>query len=247
MADERYELYYWPAIQGRGEFIRLALEEAGASYRDVAREPKSAGGGIPALERALRGELRPHTLRPLAPPILLAGDVVLAQTGAILAWLGPRLGLAPEDEAGRAEASQLLLTVTDLVDEAHDVHHPIAASLYYEDQKDEALRSAKVFIDERLPKFLGYFDAVLEARGDWLLGGELSYPDLALFQLTAGLSYAFPRSMARLAPRIGRVMAHHDRVAARPGVAAYLASPRRIPFNQHGIFRHYPELDEVSP
>jgi glutathione S-transferase len=245
MADDRYDLYYWPTIQGRGEFIRLAFEEAGTPYFDVARGPESEGGGVAALQRVLRGEQRPHTLRPLAPPVLVSGDVVLAQTGAILAWLGPRLGLAPEDEAGRAEAIQLFLTVADLVVEAHDAHHPIAASLYYEDQKDEARRRARTFTSERMPKFLGYFDAVLESRGDWLLGEELSYPDLALFQLTTGLGHAFPRAMAALAPRIARVMAHRDRVAARPRVAAYLASPRRIPFNLHGIFRHYPELDEV--
>ena len=40
-----YELHYWPRIQGRGEFVRLALEQAGAEYVDVARGPKSSGGG----------------------------------------------------------------------------------------------------------------------------------------------------------------------------------------------------------
>lgn len=247
MTEDRYELYYWPSIQGRGEFVRLALEEAGAAYDDVARRPPAKGGGIPALERCLRGELRSGGLRPLAPPVLVAGDLVLAQTGAILAWLAPRIGLAPDDEAGRAEASQLFLTVADLVDEAHDTHHPIAVGCYYEDQKEEARRRAADFLAARMPKFLGYFESILEARGDWLMGYALTYPDLALFQLASGLRYAFPRGMAHLAPRIPRVLALEARVAGRPRIAGYLSSPRRLPFNEHGVFRHYPELDEVAP
>ena len=239
-----YRLYYWPTIQGRGEFVRLALEDAGAAYDDVARRPVSEGGGVPALQALLSGE-RGGT-RPLAPPVLMDGDLVLAQTPAILHWLAPRLGLAPVDHQGAAVTNQLVLTVLDLVDEAHDLHHPIAASLYYEDQKDEAKRRARHFASERVPKFLGYFEDVLAKSGSgWLLGAKATVADLALFQLIAGLGFALPRVFEALAPRIPLTVALHQRVAARPGIAAYLASPRRIPFNQDGIFRHYPELDEV--
>ncbi len=238
-----YEFYYWPSIQGRGEFVRLALEEAGADYVDVARHR----GGIAAMQRLMDGPGAGHP--PFAPPFLQDGEVLIAQTANILFYLGRRHRLAPRDEAGRLWAHQLQLTIADVVDEAHDTHHPIASGLYYEDQQAEARRRAADFIANRIPKYLGYFERVLERnqRGDrHLVGRAVSYCDLSLFQLVAGLRYAFPRAMAPLAPRFARVAALHDRIAARPRVAAYLQSARRIPFNEQGVFRHYPELDAAG-
>ncbi len=239
----RYELYYWPGIQGRGEFVRLALEEAGADYVDVARR-SGRGMGMPAMMDILDN---PAVARPpFAPPFLKAGDRVIGQSANILLFLGPRLGLAPQDEAGRLWVHQLQLTIADLVAEAHDTHHPVAVGLYYEEQKDEALRRAAGFTQERLPKFLGYFEAVLarNPEGDaWLAGDALSYADLSMFQVIAGLRYAFPRTMQRLEPDCPRLAALHDRVAARPNIRAYLASKRRQPFNNDDVFRHYKELD----
>jgi glutathione S-transferase len=242
MAD--YQLFYWPSIPGRGEFVRLALEEGGASYVDVARLPEDQGGGVKGLMRAMQAE---GELQPFAPPFLKVGTQVIAQTANILQFLGRRLGLAPDDEAGRLGVHQLQLTVADFVNEAHDVHHPIAVSLYYEDQRVEASRRAPLFLAERLPKYLGYFERTLErnlagARAQ-LVGTALSYADLSMFQLLAGLDYAFPRAMARQNQAIPLLRALAQRVAARPRIAAYLASPRRLAFNQHGLFRHYPELD----
>ncbi len=239
----RYELYYWPEIQGRGEFVRLALEDAGADYVDVARLPKR-GGGIPALMRFLESRSVEHP--PFAPPFLKAGNLVIAQTANILMFLGPRLGLAPKDEANRLWTHQLQLTIADWVAEVHDTHHPISGGLYYEQQKSEAKRRAADFRAERLPKFLDYFEQLLKqnTKGtDYLLGKAVSYVDLSMFQMIAGLRYAFPRGMARLEPKHPRLVALHDRVSARPRIAAYLSSPRRLPFNQQDIFRHYPELD----
>ena len=236
----RYELYYWPDIQGRGEFVRLALEDAGAPYVDVARHP----GGEDAMIALMNG--RRVARPPFAPPFLKAGRLIVGQTANILLYLGPRHGLAPASEAGRLWVHQLQLTLADLVAEAHDTHHPIAGSLYYEDQRREAKRCAAHFVDERIPKFLGYFEDLLahQPRGAaYLTGRTATYADLSLFQVVAGLRYAFPKAMARLARSQRRVAALHDRVAARPRIAAYLASPRRIAFNEQGIFRHYPALD----
>ena len=235
----RYELYYWPSIQGRGEFVRLALEEAGAAYVDIARTPQR---GVAALTRFLEGKSdgRP----PFAPPFLKAGKLVIAQTANILFWLAPRHGLAPRSEPARLWAHQLQLTIADWLVEVHDAHHPIGGAFYYEDQKPESKRRAAHFTAERLPKFLGYFERVLaREKGGWLLGRAFSYADLSLFQMIAGLRYAFPRAMERLEPKCLRSVALHERVAARSRIAAYLASKRRVAFNQHGIFRHYPELD----
>jgi glutathione S-transferase len=234
----RYELYYWPSIQGRGEFVRLALEETGADYSDVARLPR----GVPALTRFLQGESEGRS--PFAPPFLKAGKLVIAQTANILLWLAPRHALVPKGEAARVWAHQLQLTISDWLVETHDTHHPIGGAFYYEDQKPESRRRAVHFVAERLPKFLDYFERALEReKGGWLLGRAFSYVDLSLFQMMAGLRYAFPRAMKKLAPRHPRTIELHDRVAARTRIAAYLESKRRIPFNQHGIFRHYPELD----
>jgi glutathione S-transferase len=235
-----YELYYWSGIQGRGEFVRLALEEAAAEYADVAREP----GGDSALARMMDGEGggRP----PFAPPFLKSGRLVIGQTASILLYLGDRHRLAPAAEAGRLWTHQLQLTIADFVDEIHDTHHPIASSLYYEDQREAARARAADFVKSRLPKYLGYFERVLvrNRSGDrHLVGARLSYADLSLFQIVAGLRYAFPRAMARLEPQHRSVAALHDRIAARPRIAAYLASERRLAFNQHDVFRHYPELD----
>ena len=239
----RYELYYWPSIQGRGEFVRLALEEAGADYVDVAREPARKGGGESALLRLLDGAKIPRP--PFAPPFLKAGRLVIAQTANILLYLGARHGLAPASEAGKLWAHQLQLTIADLIQEVHDTHHPISGNLYYEDQRREARLRAADFLKARAPKYLGYFERILARNpaSGHLAGARLTYPDLSLFQVVSGLRYAFPNAMARIEKKLPRTVALHRAVAARPRVAAYLASDRRIPFNQEGIFRHYAELD----
>ena len=233
-----YELYYWPGLQGRGEFVRLALEDAGARYTDVAREK----GGMNRMMAMMKGqgEKRP----PFAPPFLRNGKLVIAQVANILFYLGPRLNLAPKDENARLWLNALQLTVTDLVKEVHDTHHPVATGLYYEDQKAEAKIYAEHFLKERVPKYLGYFDGVIaQSGGPYVLGRRISYTDLSLFQLVEGLRYAFPKGMAKAERKVQRVIDVHERVAAREGIKAYVASDRRIPFNEDGIFRHYPELD----
>jgi glutathione S-transferase len=245
VVDLSYELYYWPTIQGRGEFVRLSLEDAGAHYVDVARLPESEGGGVPALMKFLRGAT--DGLSPFAPPFLKAGELIIGQTANILAYLGPRLSLVPSDEPSRLRANQLQLTLADFVDEAHDTHHPVAVSLYYEDQRPEAKRRAASFVADRIPKYLGYFERVLERNGgEHLVGNRISYVDLSMFQLLAGLEYAFPQVMAAVGSRYPALVGLRQRVAARPRLAAYLSSSRRLPFNQHGLFRYYPELD-VAP
>jgi glutathione S-transferase len=237
----RYELYYWPSIQGRGEFVRLALEETSADYVDVARKPGKSGG-VPAMMRLLDGTRVKHP--PFAPPFLKAGEFLIGQTANILLFLGARHGLAPRGEAARLWTNQLQLTIGDFVAEIHDTHHPIGAGLYYEDQRPAAKRRAADFLKTRAPKFLHYFERVLaKSGGHYLLGRALTYADLSLFQVADGLRYAFPKAMRRLERKVPRVTALHDRIGARPRLAAYLASERRIAFNQSGIFRHYPELD----
>jgi glutathione S-transferase len=233
----RYELYYWSEIQGRGEYIRLALEEASAEYVDVAR--KRGDGPILALLERKR-EKNP----PFAPPFLKAGRLLIAQTANILFYLGARHRLAPKDEAGRLWAHQLQLTIADFVEEVHNTHHPIGSALYYEDQRKEANRYSAEFWKRRPQKYLGYFERVLEASGgDYVLGRRLCYVDLSLFQVVAGLRYAFPNCMKRFERQTPGLVALVERVRKRPRIAAYLASERRIPFNEEGIFRHYPELD----
>jgi len=236
-----YQLHYWPTIQGRGEFVRLALEEAGAAYVDVARDEEKDGGG----ERALMADMAGRDHPPFAPPYLVDGDLVIGQTANILLHLGLRHDLAPRDEGGRLWVNQLQLTIADLVAEAHDVHHPVGMGLYYEDQKEEAARRAQEFRTRRMKKYLGWFETVLDRapKGGWLTGEALTYADLSLFQAVEGLRYAFPRAMARLEPKLRRVIAVRDAVAERPNIAAYLKSERRIAFSTEGIFRHYPELD----
>jgi glutathione S-transferase len=232
----RYELYYWPSIQGRGEYVRLALEEAGASYVDVARER-----GTAAMMRMMDAG---HGTPPFAPPFLKAGKVVIGQTANILLYLGARHSLAPKTEAGQLWLHQLQLTITDFVSEVHDTHHPLGPSLYYEDQKSEAKKRTKEFWDERVPKYLGYFERLLEASsGHYVIGRKLSYVDLSLFQLVEGLRYAFPKRMKAFERKIPELCELRDRIAARPNIKAYLASERRIAFNTDGIFRHYKELD----
>ncbi|KPK15906.1 MAG: glutathione S-transferase [Myxococcales bacterium SG8_38] len=239
---DSYELYYWPMLPGRGEFVRLVLEEAGVPYRDVARLPEAEGGGVQALMPFIRGE-RPG-LPPYAPPILVHGDLVLAQTAAICAYLGERHGLTPDDPEKRMQVLQLQLTVADVTDEAHDTHHPVSVVLYYEDQKEAAREAARQFLDQRLPRFLPYFERVVERNGGpWLMGDALSYADLSLFQLLEGLAYAFPRGFAKVTESTPALVALRARVASLPRIAAYLASDRRLGFNEHGVFRRYPELD----
>ncbi|MEJ7686723.1 MAG: glutathione S-transferase [Variovorax sp.] len=239
-----YQLHYWPTIQGRGEFVRLALEAGGAAYVDVARLPQSEGGGESALMRTLRSPSQPRAA--FAPPFLVDGDIVVGQTAAILLYLGPRLGLAGSSEADAIWTHQLQLTIADVVAEAHDTHHPLSTSRYYEDQRAAALERAESFRDERIPKFLGWFEQVLQRNpaGDLhLVGDALTYADLSLFQVVAGLRYAFPKAAARALAKTPAVAKLHANVSRRQRVHDYLHSPRRIEFNAEGIFRHYAELD----
>lgn len=234
-----YELYYWPTIQGRGEFVRLALEEAGAEYADVARQPKGMG----AMMRLMESAERP----PFAPPFLKDGETIVAQTAAILLYLGARHDLAPKDPEGGLWTHQIQLTISDFVAEAHDTHHPVGIGLYYEDQKAEAGRRAEEFRDSRIPKFLSWFETIMArnpAGPSHLVGDRLTYADLSLFQVVEGLSYAFPKAIGRALKKAPKVAALHDSVMERPRIRDYLGSSRRIPFNEEGIYRRYPELDE---
>lgn len=238
-----YELYYWPGIQGRGEFVRLALEEGAVDYVDLALVPDDEGGGVPAIEKFLsaRDIARP----PFAPPFLKAGKQLIGQTANILLFLGPRLALAPKDVAGKLWAHQLQLTIADFVTEIHDTHHPIAGGLYYEEQKAEAKRRSDDFIRARMPKFLGYFEDVLERNRDgmWMVGSRLTYVDLSMAQVIAGLRYALPRASKRALRSRPRLRTLHDRVFSRPRIKRYVASGRRLDFNNDDIFRRYRELD----
>ena len=235
-----YKLYYWPHLQGRGEFVRLALEEGAAAYEDVAR----GTGGMAKMMALIEDENEEHP--PFAPPFLKDGDTVIGQTAAILFYLGPKHGLAPRDEAQRLWAHEIQLTIDDLISEVHDTHHPVGGGLYYEDQKPEALRRSEGFRERRIPKYLGWLENILRRNpkgSAHLVGDSLSYADLSLFQVVEGLTYAFPRAMERVLPSEPRVAALHRAVAERPRIKGYLASDRRLPFNEEGIFRHYPELD----
>jgi glutathione S-transferase len=239
-----YELYYWPGIQGRGEFVRLALEEAGAKYVDIARVPEEQGGGVPALEKFLESDVveRP----PFAPPFLKAGKQLIGQTPNILFFLGERLNLAPRDAAGKLWTNQLQLTISDFVVEIHDTHHPIGSGLYYEEQKPAAKRRSQDFRENRLPKFIGFFERVLKgnsARGPWMVGARLTYADLSMAQVIAGLRYAFPLATRKALQARPRLRALHDAVFERPRIKRYVASVRRVAFNNDDIFRHYSGLD----
>jgi len=247
MADETssYRLYYWPGIQGRGEFVRLVFEDAGVPYIDVGRMPQEEGGGARAIVDILqRNDIGTPQF---APPILQHGELLISQTATICRYVGMRHGLAPEREQDRWQAEHLQITISDFVSEIHDIHHPISGALYYEEQKPEALRRAALFLEQRLPKFLDYFERVLDkntsSNRKWLVGPDCSHVDLALFQVVTGLRYCLPNALRAAEPAHPMVAALHDRVAERPHIAPYLSSDRRIPFNQDGIFRHYPELD----
>ncbi len=242
--QKEYKLYYWPMIQGRGEFVRLALEYADVDYVDVARQPEQEGGGVPALIQFLEYKEMQHP--PFAPPYLKDDQLIIGQTANILQYLGTHHSLAPDNETDRLWIHQLQLTVADFVTEIHDTHHPIAGELYYEDQKEEALRRTENFRNNRLPKYLGYFESVLTNNPDenkYLVGDTVSYADLSLFQLIAGLRYAFPNTMASIEREHQNLISLHDHIETLPRIDAYLSSERRIPFNQQGIFRHYKALD----
>jgi len=237
-----YRLYYWPNLPGRGEFIRLVLEQAGAKYVDIARQPEAEGGGMPPL-MALRygqGEGQPA----YAPPVLRAGDFWLAQTPAICDYLAAIHRLVPTEPQGRARALQVFLTIFDVLGEVHDTHHPISKARFYEDQKQAAKQNATSFLQDRLPNHMAYFDRVLsQAGGAYLLGHTLTYVDLAMYQLLLGLKHAFPKGASQVLTQTPGLSALFDKVAAQPRVAAFKASDRSVAFSNDGIFRNYPELD----
>lgn len=240
--QETYKLYYWNSLQGRGEFIRLILEDSGIPYIDVAREPEEEYGGVAKVAAFRNGTSEGYPI--FAPPVLKVGDLVIAQTTNICRFLGESLGLIPDDEVSRLQANQIMLTIDDLIVEVHDIHHPVAKVLYFEEQKEAAIARAKVFHEERLPRMLRYFERVLSYNESCnLVGKEISYVDLVMFQMLEGLNYAFPKGFGKLSTEIPQLLKLRDTVAQRPRIKAYLESERRIDFNTNGIFRHYPELD----
>ncbi len=242
MAEVPYELFYWPGLPGRGEYVRLILEDAGVPYVDRGRQSAEEGGGIEAIVALIEGRLPGFAA--YAPPALKHGDLMIAQTAVICRYLARRHGLAPLDEVHDLHAQQLQLTIADLVKEVHDTHHPIGTSLFYEQQKGEAVTAARNFLKHRLPRFIDYFADVLDANGgDVLVGSEVSYVDLAMFQTLVGIGYAFPRGYAEVMERAPGLSALRARIEARPRLSAYLSSARRLPFNEDGVFRRYPELD----
>lgn len=231
-----YDLWYWTGIQGRGEFVRLVLEGAGIRYQDRAREE-----GDEALLKDMDAR---QGFAPFAPPYLVDGDFAIAQVAHILAWLTDKHLLGSGDPNTDLQLIQLQLTVTDVIAEVLNVHHPVAADKYYHEQKDEAVRAAASFRNARMPKYFGYFEAALGVNeGPFALGDKWSHVDTSLFQLVEGLTYMFPRRMAALKPRYPRLHVLRDAVARIDKIAAYLASDRRLPFSEEGLFRHYPELD----
>jgi len=232
-----YELYYWPSIQGRGEFVRIALAEAGAKYVDVAR-----GASGTSKMMAIVGGKGTKT-PPFAPPFLKKGNLIVSHVANILMYLGDHHGLAPKTEAGRLWLHALQLTITDFVSEVHDTHHPLGPTLYYEDQKPAAKRRTSEFLDQRAPKYLGYFERLLDENGPYVTGRKLTYVDLSLFQLIEGMRYAFPKAAPQLEKKLPKLVVLHDRIAERPRIKAYLASEQRIAFNESGIFRRYKDLD----
>ena len=239
-----YEFYYWPWIQGRGEVVRLALEYAGVNYVDIGRGSEEDGQGVAAIRAFLESDTAQP--QPYAPPFLKVGELVIAHAANILMYLGDHHALAPSNEAERLYAHQLQLTVTDFVKEIHDTHHPIANALYFEDQIGEAKQKSVHFLEVRAPKYLGYFERAIAGNSvgsDYTIGSVPTHVDLSIFQLIAGLRYAFPKAMARIEPDFPLASGLHDTVAVLPRIAEYLASDRRIPFNEKGVFRRYPELD----
>ena len=234
----KYALYYWPSIQGRGEYVRLALEDAGVDYADVARGERGMAAMMKMMEAAAGTP-------PFAPPFLKAGKLVIGQTANILLYLGSRHGLAPKAEAGRLWVHQLQLTVTDFVLEVHDTHHPLGPSLYYEDQRRPGEKAHRRILERAGAEISRLFRAAAgePMAASYVTGRRLTYVDLSLFQIVEGLRYAFPRRMKAFERSIPGLVDLHDRVAARPNIKAYLASDRRIAFNEDGIFRHYKALD----
>jgi glutathione S-transferase len=231
-----YQLWYWPSIPGRGEFVRLPLEAAGVPYRDMAREL-----GADALIEDMK-QRQGH--KPFAPPYIVEGDLVIGQVAHILTVLSDRHGFGAGELSRDLQLIQLQLDISDIVQEVHSVHHPLAIGKYYHEQKEAALVRAQEFRSERMVKYLKHFEQALSLEdGPFVLGARWSHVDTSLFQLCAGLAYAFPRRFAALQSRYRRVQGACEAVANLPGVAAYRASDRCISFNEDGIFRHYPELD----
>ncbi len=239
-----YRLYYWPMLPGRGEFIRLIFEDAGADYIDVGRLPEDEGGGISALRKKIDN---PHRgFESFALPLLEYDDYLIAQLPNICLFLANEFNMIPGGNH-YFRANQLMLTICDIIDEIHNTHHPLSISMYYENQQEAAKKNALSFTTERLPKWLQYLEKTLIGNGEkHLAGTQISYVDIALFQLIRGLDYAFPNHMQRYLPQIPKLIALKDRVGERPGICSYLSSERCIDFNNDGIFRAYPELDIVD-
>ncbi|KAL1639271.1 hypothetical protein SLS58_008113 [Diplodia intermedia] len=251
-----YELLYHPGIPGRGEYIRLVLEAAGTPYSEPAREKGKAGydAVLATCSPSSTGDAdgNPPVFAPPALRVPGAGRdgkaLVIAQTPNIIQYLAPKVGLAPADEADALHASQIMLTALDLSNETHDSHHPIAVSLYYEDQKDAAKQRAKDFRENRIPKFFSYFERSLKGNeesggGKYLVGDKLTHADTTVWQVIDGLLFAFPKELEARKEEFPLIFGKfYPGIKEEKGLKEYLASDRRLKYSQ-GLYRHYPELD----
>ena len=237
-----YGLHYWPTIQGRGEFVRFALEYAGIRYIDVARDPRQRRwrGGTARVTCGRRS-----TSSGVCAALSATVDMVIGQTFQHSSCFWDRI-MRSRRSMRRAGGGthQLQLTLADFVAEVHDTHHPIGVGLYFEDQRAEAGRRARVSrrACAEIPRLLRARGRGNPAGSGLLVGQDVTYADLSLFQVVAGLRYAFPKMMAKIGP-IAAARRIARSIADEPRIASYLASSRRIAFNEEGIFRHYAELD----
>lgn len=250
-----FELLYHPSVPGRGEFIRLALEAASIPYNDVANNDKKGYSIVQAAcSPKSTGDTdgNPPAFAPPALRVPGAGKdgktLLIYQTPNILIYLGPHLGLAPEDEVERLWVNQNMLTALDLNNETHDTHHPIAVMQYYEDQKEEALKKSKNFRENRIPKYFSFFERVLKGneetgKGKYLVSDMLTYADTTLWQVMDGLHFAFPKELEARSNDYPLLFGtFYPSIKEEKHLKEYLASDRRLPYSM-GVFRHYPELD----
>ena len=202
-----YRLFYWEK-RGRGEQIRLLLNELGQEYEDVY---------VPMNEEFMKLKRQgPGTLYFGSVPMLEDGDFKLAQGPVIMNYLGRKHGLMPADLQPAAKTEAMVVGAEDM---------RMAYFRLLGDGREE--KQAKFVGGAWNDRWLSAWSGLIELNGDtgYLVGSTLTQADLAVWDaLDAIITWIDGATFASFA----RVQKFYESIKARPAIASYLASDRRI-------------------
>ncbi|KAL4858591.1 Glutathione S-transferase P [Chlorella vulgaris] len=215
----KVQVYYFP-MRGRGEPIRVALAAKGVEFEHA---------GVDYAE--MKSDLTKYKFNQC--PRLVDDDVDVCQSNAVLRHVGRKYDMYGK---GLKEAA----AVDEVVDGVEDLKAKYLALIYQDELADAAKQSFwdthcdPASINKRNSGIhLAYISKLAAPGTTWLVSDELSIADIVVWDMYDLLARIFPDTLAAAYPDLA---AHQAKLAAVPGVKAYLEGPLRLPkVNYNGL------------